>query len=101
MKIAHDEAYGKFSPGVLLVLDATQSLFVEGGVRLVDSCAIPGHPMIERIWRDRIAMADVLVAPAHISKARFRAVSIALLAHGKLRETAKQIFYKLMKRKMS
>ena len=101
VKIAHDEAYAKFSPGVLLVIDATQSLFAEGGVKLVDSCAIPGHPMIDRIWRDRIAMADVLVAPAHISKAQFRAVRFALLAHGKLHVAAKQILYKLMKRKMS
>ena len=101
VKIAHDEAFAKFSPGVLLILDATQNLFADGRVKLVDSCAIPGHPMIDRIWRDRIAMADVLVAPAHVPKAQFRAVGLALLAHGKLRETAKSILYKLMKRKMS
>jgi CelD/BcsL family acetyltransferase involved in cellulose biosynthesis len=101
VKIAHDEAFAKFSPGVLLVLDATQSLFAEGGVKLVDSCAIPGHPMIDRIWRDRIAMADVLIAPAHVSRAQFTAVSLALLVHGKLREAAKHILYKLMKRNMS
>ena len=101
VKIAHDEAFAKFSPGVLLVLDATQSLFVEGGVKLVDSCAIPGHPMIDRIWRDRIAMADILIAPAHVSRAKFKTVGLVLLAHGKLRVAAKQILYKLMKRKMS
>ena len=101
VKIAHDEAFAKFSPGVLLVLDATQSLFVEGGVKLVDSCAIPGHPMIDRIWRDRIAMADILIAPAHVSRAKFKTVGLVLLAHVKLRVAAKQILYKLMKRKMS
>ena len=101
VKIAHDEAFAKFSPGVLLVLDATQCLFAEGGVKLVESCAIPGHPMIDRIWRDRIAMADVLIAPANVSRLHFKAVTLALSAHDKLRETAKRIFYKLMKRKMS
>jgi CelD/BcsL family acetyltransferase involved in cellulose biosynthesis len=50
-KIAYDEAYAKFSPGVLLVLHATEKLFAEIGLVLVDSCAIPGHPMIENIWR--------------------------------------------------
>ena len=26
-----------------------------------DSCAEPGHPMIDHIWRDRLDMRDVLI----------------------------------------
>jgi CelD/BcsL family acetyltransferase involved in cellulose biosynthesis len=70
-KIAYDEAYAKFSPGVLLVLYATERLFAESGITLVDSCAIPGHPMIENIWRDRIKVADVMIAPNSIGVKRF------------------------------
>ncbi|MDP1699975.1 MAG: GNAT family N-acetyltransferase [Aestuariivirga sp.] len=70
-KIAHDEAYAKYSPGVLLVLYATERLFAESGITLVDSCAIPGHPMIENIWRDRIKVADVMIAPNSIGVKRF------------------------------
>ena len=39
--------------------------------RFVDSCAIPGHPMIENVWRDRIKVADVMIAPKSISVKRF------------------------------
>ena len=70
-KIAYDEAYAKYSPGVLLVLYATERLFAESGITLVDSCAIPGHPMIENIWRDRIKVADVMIAPNSIGAQRF------------------------------
>jgi CelD/BcsL family acetyltransferase involved in cellulose biosynthesis len=70
-KIAYDETYAKFSPDVLLVLYATERLFAETGIALVDSCAIPGHPMIENIWRDRIKVADVMIAPNSIGVKRF------------------------------
>ena len=70
-KIAYDENYAKFSPGVLLILYATEKLFAETGFTQVDSCAIPGHPMIENIWRDRVEMADVMIAPKSISARRF------------------------------
>lgn len=70
-KIAYDEAYAKFSPGVLLVLYATERLFAENGIAFVDSCAIPGHPMIENIWRDRIKVSDVMIAPNSIGVKRF------------------------------
>lgn len=71
-KIAYDERLSKFSPGVLLILYATEMLFAEEGVALVDSCAIPDHPMINHIWRDRLEVADVMIAPKSISAAHFR-----------------------------
>jgi len=101
VKIAYDEAFARFSPGVLLIINVTQALFAEGGVRLVDSCAIPGHPMIDRIWRERIAMVDVLIAPAHVSGFRFAAVGAAIKLRGDLRERAKSLFYAITKRKRS
>ncbi|MEP6827775.1 MAG: GNAT family N-acetyltransferase [Aestuariivirga sp.] len=101
VKIAYDETFAKYSPGVLLILDATQAFFAEPNLKLVDSCAIPGHPMIDRIWRDRIEMVDVLVAPAQISRLKFSATVAALNTHAKLREVAKSIFYRITKRKRS
>ncbi len=71
VKIAYDEAFAKHSPGVLLILYVTEQLFAEPGLKLIDSCAIAGHPMIENIWRDRIEMADVMIAPKSISATRF------------------------------
>ncbi|MEQ1529522.1 MAG: GNAT family N-acetyltransferase [Methylococcales bacterium] len=92
-KIAYDEAYGKFSPGVLLILDATADLLNEHGIKLVDSCAIPNHPMIDNIWRDRIQMADLLIGTPGLAPWRFKLMVKAELLRRRLRETAKSIFY--------
>jgi hypothetical protein len=85
----------------LLVLDATQAFFADPGVELVDSCAIPDHPMINRIWRDRIRIADVLVAPAHYPTWKFNSLFIGLSGYIKLRALAKAVYLTLIRRKKS
>jgi CelD/BcsL family acetyltransferase involved in cellulose biosynthesis len=61
-KTAYDENFAFASPGVLLTMSMTESLLLEPGVLSVDSCAIPDHPMIDHIWRDRTPMADVMLS---------------------------------------
>jgi len=100
-KIAYDEDYAKFSPGVLVVLEATRDFFADGTIKLVDSCAIPGHPMIERIWKDRIAFADVVVAPQNVLPAMFALTHFALRATSQLRLTLKPLYLKLRGRRLS
>ncbi len=60
-KIGIDERFAKFSPGVQLTLDLTRYLCADPAIALADSTAAPGHPMIDPIWRGRIAIGDVLV----------------------------------------
>ena len=60
-KIAYDESHARASPGVQLVLHMTQELLGEPGLASVDSCAQPDHPMIDRLWRERLPIADRLV----------------------------------------
>ncbi len=49
-KTAFDEAYARFSPGMLLQLE-NLVLLERPEVEWADSCAAEGHPMIERLWR--------------------------------------------------
>ncbi len=100
-KIAYEEAFAKFSPGVLLILDATAALFAEGGLDLVDSCAIPNHPMIDNIWRDRVAMADVMVASADVGQPRFEFTVGAERLCRAARSTARDIFNAITRRHRS
>ncbi|WP_298337275.1 GNAT family N-acetyltransferase [uncultured Erythrobacter sp.] len=51
-KTAFDEDYARFSPGLLLQLE-NLSLLNRPGVDWTDSCAVQGHSMIERIWREK------------------------------------------------
>ncbi len=65
-KTAFDEHYARFSPGVLLQ-QANLDLLDDPKIAWVDSCAAPGHPMIDSVWRERRALVWVnvpLSAPA-------------------------------------
>src|SRR5262249_45850309 len=70
-KIAYDERYARASPGVQLMLHATRALLADEGLAQVDSCAAPDHPMIDHIWRERLALADRLVRPGPSGRAAF------------------------------
>jgi CelD/BcsL family acetyltransferase involved in cellulose biosynthesis len=60
-KIAHDESYARFSPGVLLELYNIERLHdPRRGIAWMDSCADPGHPMIERVWSERRRIAYLM-----------------------------------------
>ncbi|PPQ36960.1 GNAT family N-acetyltransferase [Rhodoblastus acidophilus] len=63
-KTAYDEDYAALSPGVLLTMDMTDRLLNDKEVEIVDSCAIPDHPMIDHLWRVRLPVADVMLGVA-------------------------------------
>jgi hypothetical protein len=60
-KIAYEEEFARFSPGVQIALDLTDVLEADRNLALVDSCAVADHPMIDHMWAGRINMADWLV----------------------------------------
>jgi hypothetical protein len=61
-KIAFDEAYAKSSPGVLLELDNIDELHRRPDLYWLDSCAIPGHFMINRLWKERRTIQSLVLA---------------------------------------
>ena len=71
-KIAYEEDVARYSPGVQLTLDTTERLLAEPDIVRVDSCATADHPMIDHLWRERLALADLLIAPSPQALAPFR-----------------------------
>ena len=71
-KIAYDETVARASPGVQLTLDVTESLLADVSVARADSCATADHPMIDHLWRERLALADLLIAPSAAAMGQFR-----------------------------
>lgn len=60
-KIAYAEGLALYSPGVLLELENIRRLHDEGRLQWMDSCAAPGHPMIEHLWKQqRLIRSSVL-----------------------------------------
>jgi CelD/BcsL family acetyltransferase involved in cellulose biosynthesis len=60
-KIAYDETLAKCSPGVQLTLDITGHYCADAGIREIDSTANQDHPMIDRVWRGRLAIIEMLI----------------------------------------
>lgn len=61
-KIAYDEAYARFSPGVLLEIELMRALERRDRLSFIDSCAARDHPMINSLWRDRRAIAALNIS---------------------------------------
>ena len=60
-KLGIDERFARYSPGVQLTLDLTRHLCADPEIHFADSTAAPDHPMINPIWRARLALGDVLL----------------------------------------
>ena len=90
-KIAYNEGVSRSSPGVQLLLEVTEALLAEPKLAQADSCATPDHPMIDHVWRERLAIGDRLIAvrPSPLSFAlaigveTLRRTAVALVKSGR------------------
>ncbi|WP_299191792.1 GNAT family N-acetyltransferase [uncultured Erythrobacter sp.] len=73
-KTTFDEAYSRFSPGLLLQIE-NLDLVERPGFEWADSCAVEGHTMIERIWREkrRIISRNIAIGGS-LRRTAFRAL---------------------------
>ncbi len=74
-KTAFDEAYARFSPGVLLQRENLEVL-TRPEIAWTDSCAAADHPMIDHLWRERRTVGHLSIA---IGSAPRRALFARLL----------------------
>jgi CelD/BcsL family acetyltransferase involved in cellulose biosynthesis len=93
-KMAYDEGMARFSPGLQAMTEVTAALLADETIEFVDSCAVPDHPLMDHLWRDRLAMADVIIGlspGANFARAcrletmRRDAIAMALSARDALR----------------
>ena len=62
-KIAYDEKFGKFSPGLLLEMENIRRFHLPPKRLWMDSTADSEHFMINRLWLDRRTVETLLVSP--------------------------------------
>ncbi len=96
-KLGVDERFAKYSPGVQLTLDLTRHLCADPAIASADSTADPDHPMINPIWRGRLAIGDVLI-PLHPRDPVVLLIHAALRLHRVIREQARSAIHLLRKR---
>lgn len=83
-RIAYDEAYARYAPGLLGELETVRALHAHARLRWVDSCTGSDNMTIGRLWKDR-RRVERLDAPVDALGAA------ALLALGALRKMKKGI----------
>lgn len=63
-KTAYDEDYAAFSPGALLMLEVTRAHLEDPNIDATDSCAVPDHPVVSRMWTERRAIGTIVLGLA-------------------------------------
>jgi CelD/BcsL family acetyltransferase involved in cellulose biosynthesis len=53
LRTAYDEAYARFSPGLLLAFKFSCQLHEQPGIDWIDSCSDPRAVMANRVWKER------------------------------------------------
>jgi hypothetical protein len=97
-KLGVDERFAKFSPGVQLTLDVTRYLCADPAIAMVDSMAAPDHPMINPIWRGRLAIGDVLI-PLRRNDPIAALIHAAMRLRQRIRDPARRAIHLLRKLK--
>ena len=60
-KTAYDENYAAFSPGTLLMIEVTKTHLEDPNIAATDSCAVPDHPVMSRLWSERRRIGTFVV----------------------------------------
>jgi hypothetical protein len=60
-KTAYDENFAAFSPGVLLMIEVTKQHLDDPNIDITDSCAVPDHPMVSRLWSERKPIGTLVI----------------------------------------
>ena len=96
-KLGVDERFAKLSPGVQLTLDLTRHFCADPAIAMADSTASADHPMINPIWRGRLAIGDVLI-PLRRRDPVVALIHAAVTLRRLLREPARRAAHFIRKR---
>lgn len=97
-KTAYHEERSKCSPGVQLTIELTRRLIEDASIDMVDSTAIANHPMIDHVWRERLALADWLI-PLRPGAARIApAAAFVETARRRARTVVRDVYHRLKDR---
>lgn len=100
-KVAYDENFRSQAPGVQLAYAITGTQTTRADLDMTDSCAIAGHPMIDRVWPDRLTVCDLMIQSRPDGEAEFEEACRKEAFRRRVRAFAKQAANRLLNRKVS
>ncbi|MCX8999964.1 GNAT family N-acetyltransferase [Rhizobiaceae bacterium BDR2-2] len=95
-KTAYDEAYSAYSPGKLLVARLTEWHLDDANVERTDSCAVPDHPVMSRMWKERMEMGTIVIGLTPNSDRDVRQAASQLHLYRNTRNMARMLRNRIM-----
>jgi CelD/BcsL family acetyltransferase involved in cellulose biosynthesis len=74
LKIAYDETYKAYSPGMQLELEMLNFFHERPNTNWMDSCADPNNTMINRLWPDRRTLVSLVLPTTRLAGPTVRAL---------------------------
>lgn len=90
-KTAYDERFAQYSPGTLLMIEVTQQHLDDPNIDLTDSCAVPDHPVMNRLWAERRPIGTMVVGLTPGSDRAARQAASQLHLYSETRNFARRI----------
>ncbi|MDP3316983.1 MAG: GNAT family N-acetyltransferase, partial [Devosia sp.] len=90
-KTAYDENYAAFSPGVLLMIEVTKQHLDDPNIEVTDSCAVPDHPMVSRLWSERKRMGTLVIGMTPAADRMTRQAASQLHLYQETRNLARMV----------
>jgi hypothetical protein len=89
-KIAYDEEYARYSPGILAEVDNVKQFLETPSLRWIDSFTAPENVTTGRVWKDRLTIQRVAVGTTGAGKAAVSLMPLMRLAKAWLGELKKR-----------
>ena len=85
-KTAYNEALKPYSPGVLLMIETLKTHLQDPALHLTDSCAVPDHPVMSRLFHERQSFGTVILGLTGRSENNIRKISAQLRHYDQIRK---------------
>lgn len=90
-KTAFDEKLASASPGTLLMIRTSEALMDDPNITEADSCAMPDHPMMTRLWVGRRPMTTLVIGLNGDKDREVRQAAAQIDLYRSTRQTAKNV----------
>jgi CelD/BcsL family acetyltransferase involved in cellulose biosynthesis len=97
-KIAHDPAFARFSPGMVLAHEIGLRLQAKPGFIRADSCVDSADSFMARVWPESVPFADVMLALAGRRTPAVAAMQLRERLRRRLRAGAKRLYHRMIRR---
>lgn len=90
-KTAYNETLRAYSPGVLLMIEVLKNHLSNPALHITDSCAIPDHPVMSRLFHERANFGTLILGLTELSQSSVNQIIRQLNRYDRLRMMMRNI----------